>query len=117
MERIQVSFHVSKAEYEAAREKARPYFLSVAQWAKYQAFSPGVLELFKTVAEKIDSFPKSKEFPIRECFSYDTWKKIPFGVKAALGRQFYSQVEKERIVPNVTFIGLDSANVAIYRKI
>ena len=117
MERIQIFYHVSSAEYENARRKARPYFLSVSQWAKYQAFPSDILVLLGAMAEKINCFPKGKEFPVRECFLSQEWKKIPFGVKAALGRQFYTQVKKEKLVPNVNYIGQDSSNVAIYKKL
>ena len=116
MERIQITYQVTVAEYEAALKKASPDLLSVTQWAKYQAFPSDILIHLRTIAEKINSFPKEKTLYVRDFFSKQEWSSFPMGIKTSLGRMFYIQVVVERTVPNVEYLRQDSSDVAVYRK-
>jgi len=114
MERNQVIYQVSTVEYEAARKEASLYFLSVSQWAKYQAFPSEIFTLLGTMRKRISTFTNGKQFYVRNCFLSQDWKNFPRGLKASLGSKFFNQVN-EGLVPGVSYVKQDSSDVAVYR--
>ena len=70
---------------------------------------------YKHLIRKVEAFPYSITFTIRDLIEVEIWDAIPKGIKLAIGRQFYSQV-KNRAIENIDIIGYGAARTMRYSK-
>jgi hypothetical protein len=90
---------VTNTEYEKIKGDAKNAMMTIPTYCKSKIIDTEFNIYYKLILEKIDELPSKFEFSIRQLLEGDenNWENISRGVKLALGRQFYSQVDSKYI--------------------
>ena len=111
---IQVS--VTDAEYNELTLKAEEHGLSIPRYLVSQGLPDNDFQKwFPELVARVSAIQGGTSFNVREVFGVD-WKRIPKGIRLALGRVFYQQVSTGGKIPNVKATGADGAKVQWYYK-
>ena len=86
-------------EYQEIEKEAKNAGMSISSYCKSKIVPSEFTENYKLLLRKVEELPSNSEFSIRQLWeqNYQDWDKISRGVKLALGRHFYSQIQKESI--------------------
>ena len=111
-----ISFGVTIKEYNKIQKKAELKNMSISMYCK-SLIIPKIEfnKYYKFLVRKVETFPSNINFTIRDLMGIEIWDDIPKGIKLAIGRQFYSQVDKG-ILKNINIVGYGAAKTMQYSK-
>jgi len=111
-----ISFGVSIQEFNKIQDKAKLRNMSIAMYCKSIILSESEFtKYYDYLIDKIKIFPPNVTFTIRDIIKDEMWNTIPKGIKLAIGRQFYSQVNS-KIIDNINIEGYGAAKTMRYSK-
>jgi hypothetical protein len=115
-ERI-ISIGVTENEFQEIQSYAQEQNMSVSMYCKSILIpTTKFCQYYKRLLKKIKELPSSSlKFTIRDLWKTEDWDTIPKGIKLAMGRQFYSEVDK-RLIKNINIEGYGSAKTMQYSK-
>ena len=90
---------VSDKEYNNIERDARNARMTIPAYCKSRIITSEFARHYEMLLNRIDELPSKFEFSIRQLLEGDEniWGNISRGVKLAIGRQFYSQVDNKYI--------------------
>jgi hypothetical protein len=108
---------LTMTEYQKIEKDAKNAGMSIPAYCKSIIIPSEFTENYKLLLRKVKKFPSNSEFSIRQLWeqNYQEWDQISRGVKLALGRHFYSQVQKNSI-KNVVKKGFGQNGTMYYIK-
>jgi len=111
-----ISFGVSTGEFNEIKKEAKLRNMSISMYCKSIIFSESEFtKYYNYLIDKIKMFPPNVIFTIRDIIEDEMWGTIPKGIKLAIGRQFYSQVNS-KIIDNINIEGYGAAKTMRYSK-
>jgi hypothetical protein len=111
-----VSFGVTNEEFQEILQKAKAKNMSISMYCKSIIIQKSEFtKYYKDLIKKVNEFPLNVIFTIRDLFENNIWDEIPKGIKLAIGRQFFSQVNTN-IIDNIQIEGYGAAKTMRYSK-
>lgn len=117
----QITLRLSEDTLEKIQSLADSANLTVTDYLLSKAV-PGYIEDILTVdkvLDKLDSVQKNDSFSLKSLFPKDKWISFTTGSRISTGRLFYQSYEKNayNLKNRIEFLGKNSANLAIYKKL
>jgi hypothetical protein len=87
---------LSSAEYQIIEKEARKAGMTLSTYCKSKIIDSEFNKYYTLLLKKVEELPLKSEFSIRQLFENgndNTWQQISRGVKLAMGRQFFFQVD------------------------
>jgi hypothetical protein len=108
---------LTMSEYHKIEKEAESVGMTIPTYCKSKLISSEFNENYKLLLKMVEKAHSKKIFSIRQLWeeNEETWEKISRGVKLAIGRQFYSQVNK-RNIKNVIENGYGPNGTMYYMK-
>jgi len=104
-------------EYNDVEKAAKMAKMTIPTYCKDKIIDSEFNINYKLLLEKIEELPSKQVFSIHKLWENDEnyWEQISRGVRLAMGRQFYSQVNK-KIIKNVSEKGFGPNGTMYYIK-
>lgn len=117
----QITLRLSDDMLEKVQQLADETNLTVTDYLLSKAV-PGYINEILTVdkiLDKLDSISKNDTFSLKSLYPIDIWESFTTGSRISTGRLFYQSYEKNsyNLKNRIEFLGKNSANLAIYKKI
>jgi hypothetical protein len=118
MQKKKICFLVTQEEYEGLREESEEDGMKFSYYCRQKLCGDNYdfPNHYKKLLQFVDDLqPNNCKFTIKELWNADEWNIIPLGIKIALGKQFFKDVDQKKI-PNVDKAGLAPGGTARYIK-
>jgi hypothetical protein len=111
-----ITFGVTIEEFHEIKKNAKIKNMSISMYCKSKIIPESEFtKYYDLLIKKIEIFPLNVIFTIRDIFKDEIWNNIPKGIKLAMGRQFYLQVNA-KIIDNIKIEGYGAARTMRYSK-
>ena len=112
---MKLSINFSDQQYLEIKELAKEGNKSITDWIiSNLPISQQNKLVLQEIENRVSKLPP-RDFSIPDLFSKEEWVKFTVGSRLVEPKQFYKKVLNS-MIPNVTFIGKTSANLALYSK-